>query len=56
LDNFEEQIRHSSDVGCRIKTVFNDQGRSMVEIPDELWAEATSMDYIEGIPMLMKRK
>jgi hypothetical protein len=39
-----------------LHTEYDDQGRSLMVIDDDKWQEATSMDYIEGIPMLMKRK
>lgn len=48
----EERFKRLKEIG----TVYDEQGRSCLYIPDDKWKEATSMDYIEGIPMLMKRR
>jgi hypothetical protein len=48
----EKRFNRLKEIG----TTYDEEGRSCLYIPDHLWKTATSMDYIEGIPMLMKRR
>jgi hypothetical protein len=40
----------------KIRTSYDEQGRSYVEVDDEAWKHATVQDWIGGIPDTWKRR